>query len=398
MFFNEKLVFPSGGTNNYRIPSLIVTNSGTVLAFCSNRIGSVRDAAEEMDLVYAVKKPGQEWTQVRILDHLDSWRSNIDGAVYDSQADKTIILFQRQPMAIKEFGNYTPEEVEQLERQKREAILDAEARGIFTGPCRMVSTDDGETFIEEKHQVAPVLQPHVDGNTYSITGSTHGCSHGVQLRHGSHPGRLLCPARVFIGKYTDLIEIRNCVYNNAIYSDDHGVTWKASNCVQIGTGEGTLIERGDGSILYNSRAYFADGKRYLAVSHDDGETYGEFSTDPFLKEEGRWGCNASFLRVELDDVKDRSLLPEDAKDLTLFCNPRSETRERMTVCVSFDSGEHFQEAKVVYEGPSAYSSLDYDKNTGHFFLMYELGNPEKGKGPYNEGIAVAEFDLEWLLQ
>ena len=159
MFYQENLVFPSDGADNYRIPSLIVTNSGTALAFCSNRIGSIRDAAEEMDLVYAVKKPGQAWSQVRILDHLDGWRSNIDGAVYDSQADKAIILFQRQPMAIKEFGNYTPEEIEQLERQKKEATLAAEAKGIFTGPCRMASTDDGETFTEEKHHVTPVLLP-----------------------------------------------------------------------------------------------------------------------------------------------------------------------------------------------------------------------------------------------
>ncbi len=397
MFYRENLVFPSDGISNYRIPSLIVTNSGTALAFCSNRIGSVRDAAKEMDLVYAVKKPGEDWSQVRILDHLDGWRSNIDGAVYDSEADKTIVLFQRQPLAIKEFGNYTPEEVEEQERQKREAILAAEAKGIFTGPCRVVSTDDGETFIEEKHHVEPVLQTHSDGNTYSITGFTHGCSHGIQLRHGDHPGRLLCPARTFIGKYADLDGLRNCAYNNALYSDDHGATWKTSNCVQIGTGEGTLIERGDGSILYNSRAYYADSKRYLAVSYDGGETYGEFSTDPFLKEEARWGCNASFLRVELADVKDRSMLPENAKDVVLFCNPRSNVRERMTICVSFDTAEHFQEAKVVYGGPCAYSSLDYDKTSGHFFLLYERGNPEKGAGPYNEGLYVAEFDLEWLL-
>lgn len=398
MFYRENLVFPSGGTTNYRIPSLIVTGSGTVLAFCSNRIGSVRDAAEEMDLVYAVKKPGQEWSQVRILDHLDGWRSNIDAAVYDSEADKAIVLFERQPLAIKEFGGYTPEEIAQQEQKKAEVLREAESKGIFTGPCRVVSTDDGETFTEEKHHVEPILLDHCDGKTYSITGFAHGCSHGIQLRHGHHPGRLLCPARVIIGKYADWVEIRNCVYNNAIYSDDHGATWKTSGCVQLGTGEGTLIERGDGSILYNSRAYFSDGKRYLAVSHDDGETYGEFSTDPYLQEEKRIGCNASFLRVELDELKDRTLLPEGAKDLVLFCNPRSKTRERMTICVSFDSGANFQEAKVVYDGPSAYSSLDYDKNTGHFFLMYELGNPEKGNGPYNEGIAVAEFDLEWLLK
>ena len=110
------------------------------------------------------------------------------------------------------------------------------------------------------------------------------------------------------------------------------------------------------------------------------------------------GCNASFLRVELEDIKNRAPLPENAEDVTLFCNPRAETRTRMTVCVSFDGGAHFKEARVIFDGPAAYSSLDYDKVSGHFFLLYEKGDAALGKSPYAKGICVAEFDLEWLLQ
>jgi hypothetical protein len=66
----------------------------------------------------------------------------------------------------------------------------------------------------------------------------------------------------------------------------------------------------------------------------------------------------------------------------------------MTACVSFDSGKNFREAKVIFDGPCAYSSLDYDKNTGHFFLFYERGI----ENPYSKGLYVAEFDLEWLLE
>ena len=39
MFFQETTIFPSGGESNYRIPSLIVTNNGTVIAFCDYRHG-----------------------------------------------------------------------------------------------------------------------------------------------------------------------------------------------------------------------------------------------------------------------------------------------------------------------------------------------------------------------
>ena len=106
------------------------------------------------------------------------------------------------------------------------------------------------------------------------------------------------------------------------------------------------------------------------------------------------GCNASFLRVELSQLRDRSHLPAGARDLTLFCNPRADTRRRMTVRVSFDAGESFREARVIYEGPSAYSSLDYDPVSGHFFLLYENGE----RNPYDRGLTVAEFDVEWLLK
>ena len=66
MFFQETKLFASGGSANYRIPSLIVTNNGTVLAFCTNRIGTLKDHADEADLVCAVKKPGEAWGDVRV--------------------------------------------------------------------------------------------------------------------------------------------------------------------------------------------------------------------------------------------------------------------------------------------------------------------------------------------
>lgn len=398
MFFEETKVFASGGASNYRIPSLIVTNDGTVLAFCNDRVGTLKDYADEVALVCAVKKPGKPWSEVRVLSHLPGWSCHIGSAVYDDIVDKVIVTFQRSPVAKNEFGKYTAEELAELERKKQDAIRLAAEKGITAGSRRLISVDSGETFTEEAHEVQKAIQTHWDGVQHTVGGSGHGSAHGIRLRHGKHTGRLLCPTRAKIGEYSDWIKIRECVYNNAVYSDDHGKTWHASQCVQVGTGEGTLIERGDGTILYNSRAYFCDGKRYLAVSHDGGATYGEFTTDDFLLEETRIGCNASFLRVELSDIPDRTSLPENAKDVTVFCNPRSETRRRMTTCVSFDSGEHWLGEKVIFDGPCAYSSLDYNKRSGHFFLLYEKGNDVKGSSPYTEGLCVAEFDLEWLLE
>ena len=398
MFFRENHVFRSGGESNYRIPSLVVTNDGTVLAFCTNRIGTLKDHAEEIDLVCAIKRPGEDWSDVRVLSHFPAWSCNIGSAVYDDVIGRVIVFFHRKPIARNEFREYTPEELAEMTRRAEELSRLAASQGVTAGARRLISDDNGAHFYEEAHEVLPARQTHWDGSVHEVGGGTHGSAHGIRLRHGAYAGRLLCPSRTAIGEYSDWEKIRECVYNNAIYSDDHGRTWRASGCVQVGTGEGTLIERGDGSILYNSRAYFNDGKRYLAVSRDGGAHYGEFSTDPFLLEETRIGCNASFLRVALEDVKDRGLLPTGARDVTVFCNPRAETRRGMTACVSFDTGETYAVTQMIYDGPSAYSSLDYDKTTGHFHLLYERGSEEKGKSPYTEGLVVAEFDLEWLLR
>ena len=108
------------------------------------------------------------------------------------------------------------------------------------------------------------------------------------------------------------------------------------------------------------------------------------------------GCNASFLRVEREELgaelADR-FLPADSDAITIFINPRAQTRCNMTACISFDDCKSWKVAKTFYEGPCAYSSLDFSHTDKHFHLLYEKGT----NSPYSLGINAVEFDLEWLL-
>lgn len=390
MFYQETLIFTSNGHDNYRIPSIIATADGTVLAFCSNRQDSLADHADQISLVLCRKTRGAGWGEVTPLLERNGWACNIGSAVYDDETDTAFVFAARSALACPEFGKISPEELADLRRRAQEK---AAAEGICTGPVKLASKDHGMTWSESPLRVIPTTYTHYDGRVLQTGGSTHGSAHGIRLRHGAHKGRLLCPSRFGVDRYTDLEGLRYNTYNNAIYSDDHGETWRSSQPVQLGTGEGTLIERADGTILYNSRAYFRDGKRYLATSSDGGAGYGDFTTDDFLIEESRMGCNASFLRVERDDLRDTSRLPADADGLTVFCNPRAATRDNMSACVSFDSGKTWSHVKPIFAGHAAYSSLCFSPADQHFYLLFEKGE----KNCYSDGIAVCEFDVEWLM-
>ncbi|MBQ8509283.1 MAG: exo-alpha-sialidase [Clostridia bacterium] len=390
MYMNDKLLFASGGRSNYRIPSIVATNNGTVLAFCNDRKDSLSDHAEEVALVCARKKPGQNWGEVETLVGIPGWSCAIGSAVYDAVTDTVMCSGGRTPVTKNEFGKYSKEELAAMEKAAEER---AAAQGIRRGALMLYSSDSGETWVERPLKVEKYTYTKEDGTTVDIGGSCHGAAHGIQLRHGAYAGRLLCPSRDKIRDYDRMDELCISCVNNAIYSDDHGMTWKASAPVQVGTGEGTLIENADGTITYNSRAYFKDQKRYLAASTDGGASWGNFRTDDFLIEEKAIGCNASFLRVEREELTDASLLPEGADSVTIFVNPRAETRRNLTACVSFDSGKTWSHTKTIREGQSSYSSLVFSAADQHFYLLYEMGE----KNPYEAGIAIREFDLEWLL-
>ena len=389
MFHHEVLVFRSGGRSNYRIPSMVALKDGTILAFCNDRKDSVVDAAPEKALVYARKRPGKEWEEVKALRSVPGWEYMIGSAVYDAETDEVFLTAKCSPVAKKEFREYADEEIKKLDALAEEKAREA---GLPFGDLIYRTADGGDTWVEEKQVLETRPFTLHGGNVVQIGGLCHGCAHGIQLRHGPHAGRLLCPSRIFTDRYTTWEEAVLCCFNNSIYSDDHGRTWHASAPVQQGTGEGTLIEDGDGVIHYNSRGMLRNQKRYLATSTDGGETYTDFRTAEFLFEEKYRGCNASFLRVERSELPG---LPEHADSITLFANPRAEDRSHMTLCYSWDSGKTWAGTKCVWEEGSAYSSLVYDAVSQHFFLQYEKGSSAEKR--YEFGMGVLEFDLEWLL-
>ena len=245
------------------------------------------------------------------------------------------------------------------------------------------SGDDGKTWKKEDTTIEPDSAGHLP--------SMHMNEHGITLRHGKHKGRLIRPTRWYAGKNDRSLWPEH--YTNAMYSDDGGKTWKTSEPFpENGTGEATLAELSDGRIYYNSRVHWQERpkntRRRAAWSEDGGQTWNNWTLVESLPDGHQfrsYGCMAGLTR-----------LPIAGRDILIFSNIDTEQakRERSTVWASFDGGHTWPVKRLVFDGPSAYSSLAAGRpgtpSEGLIYLHFE-GGPKGGS-------QVARFNLAWLLQ
>ncbi len=267
------------------------------------------------------------------------------------------------------------------------------------------NTGDIFAFVEANHPPAPITifrsqdhgktwkqQPTRIGNDRNGNlPSMHMNEHGITLRHGKHRGRLLRPSRWYAGKNERARWPRH--YTNAIYSDDHGNTWKASAPFPaFGTGEAAIVELADGRLYYNSRRHWApEGqnprRRWTAISDDGGQTWKNLAICEVLPDgpqDTNYGCMGGLVR-----------LPVQGKDILLYSNcdsPRG--RNHGTIWASFDGGKTWPMKRLVYAGRFAYSSINAGRpktpSEGWIYLHFE-GGPKGGS-------TLARLNLSWVLQ
>ncbi len=326
-----------------RIPNIVVTTDGTVLAF-----------AKSGRLVRRSEDRGKTWGPVQEVGK-DAGGS----AIVDANSGDVMVVQSR-------------------------------------GGSLWRSRDEGKTWRREEITLKPNPMGH--GTPDGVPVQTSCSESGVTLVHGKHKGRLLMPARIQPPMGNNAQEYWAYNYNTAIFSDDGGKTWQTSGPVQSGTGEGTLAELSDGAIYYNSRCHMAiDHRRRISWSHNGGEMFVDWYTSDELFEVGEpfyfkygtkpsYGCNAGLVRIPLEAT--------GGKDVLLFSTPDNpgKSRVRMTVWASFDREKTWPIKRLVYEGPSAYSSLAAAPD-GTIYLLFE-----RGKKKLYESIAVARFNLAWLMQ
>ena len=276
-------------------------------------------------------------------------------------------------------------------------------KGLNSGGA-LVNEVNGDVFVftESKHPPAPLtvyhsrdhgktwsevevkINPDKNGNVPSMRMNEH----GITLRHGTHAGRLIRPARDYVGRNDSQLYSKH--YTTAVYSDDDGKTWHTSDPFPaFGTGEATLAELSDGRIYYNSRRHWApEGenprRRWTAFSEDGGQTWKDLSICEVLPDGDQvrdYGLMAGLTR-----------LPVEGHDILIFSNIESpKGRHHGTVWASFDGAKTWPIKRLVTAGEFAYSSLvsgrPGTKSEGWIYLGYE-----------NRGMQVARFNLPWILE
>ena len=343
-----KYIFKSGseGYNTFRIPSIITTDSGVVLAFAEGRKNSSSDSGD-IDLV--LKRSidgGKTWGDLIIIRDDSTNVCGNPSPVIDRKTGKIFLLstWNRGDDNESEIINMTS----------------VDTRRVYV----MNSIDEGLSWSKPIEITDKVKKPNW---TWYATGPVH----GIQIREGSKKGRMIIPC--------DHIEANTKkYYSHIIYSDDGGSSWFIGGTTpQDQVNECSVAEIGKGKLILNMRNYDrTQMNRKISISNDYGESWGDIYDDKALVEPI---CQASILRYSFKGYGRNDLL---------FINPADKNKRlNMTLRLSNDLGRTWKGEFILHEGPSAYSDITKLRN-GNVGCLFEAGK----NSPY-EGIVYREVDV-----
>ena len=345
------------GYSLFRIPALIVTQKGTVLAFAEGREGQ-EDSGDIDLLVKRSSDNGKTWSEHSVV-----WS---DGAntcgnpcpVIDRSTGR-IILMMTWNLSTDDEGDIIIHESDDTRR-----------------PFVCYSDDDGVTWSEPVDLTGTCKNP--DWGWYAT-----GPGIGIQLKSGKYKNRLVIPANHSYTTNNKEEQVATEGYgygSHVLLSDDGGSNWRMSAVITPGCNESQVVELGDGRLMMNMRSYNRLGCRAISYSEDGGETWSDIEHALQLVEEV---CQAGFMLYG----------PYAREKMYLFSNPGNPVdRYFMTIKASFDDCETWSNDKLVFAGPSAYSCMAVlpDGNIG---LLFEGGTEYR-----YESIVFVSFHPDKLFE
>lgn len=356
-------VFPAGmnGIALYRIPGMVVTPRGTVLAYCEARKDSKSDWGEIEVHLRRSTDGGKTWAPPKHIAHLAERIEGNPRKPTGGEREQTV----NNPVAIVDriTGNI-------------EFLYCVNYARCFS----MRSQDDGLTW-STPMEITATFEPFRAKYPWKVIAT--GPGHGIQLKSG----RLVVPIWLAYGKTGDHAPSASAT----IYSDDHGKTWKAGEIAvpdegEFGDPNETMItELADGRAMLVTRSVSKSNRKLITTSLDGATGWTTPAFHPQL-----W-----------EPICMASIISHPSKSGTLiFSNPHSlgldksgkeipagrGKRQNLSIKLSRDDGETWPISKTLESGPSAYSDLAV-LNDGTILCLYEGDNT----------IRCARFNLDWLM-
>ncbi len=355
------------GVHTYRIPGLVTTPRGTLIAVFDLRWNSSADLPANVDVgCLRSTDGGSTWhwpTQGKAILDYDK---TVVGSSGNGVGDPAILVDRETGTlwvaALWSFGNraYTGSGAGLGTNQTGQYVLTR-------------SDDDGLSW-------SPPINITAQAKVKTSWGVCfQGPGHGIQLRDGT----LLFPSQ-----HTDPGGVNARAF--FIYSTNRGESWLASPDVNPTIppqlNENQMVELNSGQILVSSRAPSGGGGKRVWSTYTRGSTPGNGSWSPLVYNLPDPVCQASLVRHS-------STLDGAPRNRLLFANPGSaSSRIQMTIRMSEDEGQTWTVERRIDNRPAAYSDLTVLAD-GTVGLLYETGDSTA-----YETLTFVRFSLDWLTR
>jgi sialidase-1 len=367
----------TGGYMLYRIPGIIVTAKGAVLASCEARKSASGDWGTIDILLRRSTDGGRTWGEPYRLADVPGPKQKNPAALKQKLATNDEVTYNNCTLVADRAGPV-------------HALFCLEYARCFY----LRSDDDGLTW-SKPVEITKAFEGFRSEFDWSVLAT--GPAHGIQLRSG----RLVVP--VWLSTGTGGHAHRPSV-SATIYSDDFGATWHRGDIAVpttpewIDPNETVVVELADGRVMLNVRSWPKQHRRIVTTSPDGATGWTTPKFDDALVEPI---CMASIVRYSLAGEA-------GGRNRILFANPHwleradgkaqpgvGRDRKNVSVKLSYDEGQTWPVNKSLEAGFSGYSDLAVLPD-GTILCFYERGSIDGKNNFGTDRLTVARFNLEWL--
>ncbi len=308
--------------DTYRIPGLVTTANGTLIAVYDARYNNSKDLQEDIDIAMNRSTDGgQTWEPMKVIMDMGEWggrsqRLNGIGdpcVLYDNKTNTLWVA------ALWMSGG-----------SEKDMLWWASQPGMkpeVTGQFMLAkSTDDGLTWSDPMNITEQIKNP-----AWQLL--LQGPGRGICMENGT----LVFPAQFKANTGEKAIDGGQFTcHSTIVYSKDQGATWNIGTGAKTNTTEAQVVELPDGSLMLNmrddrNRKDKGDTNgRAVAATSDLGKTWERHPSSNHALPESN--CMASIISAEV-------ILNGSIKNVLFFSNPNNKyERKNMTIKASLDNG------------------------------------------------------------